>query len=326
MAYKYGQCSSMFELLDAIVETASKDSWSVIRSYKLTYNSVSRQGGVLLKGVGDGNDAIYIEICVNPNDVTEFIIDASAGSDVNLEIWEQPGSIQQWVKVEDNETTGLPEYSYTEKQNGKDVTINRKIPSLSITDNERFNYFIFSDTYRVIVVCKLSIDYQSMYLGFINPVSSEKQYPYPMYVAGNNIVDNKRWPHTLTNSFIFPTEGTGYLRRADGTWREFEFPYSTSLDYRSVGALFPYDCNNTSLVPNYEEATTTETNFLLIPIILHTNNPLDMNGLLRGVYWISGTRDIATEQIVVINNVQYMVFDSGNIRGNNSYFCIQVEA
>ena len=152
MAYKYGQCSSMFELLDAIVETASKDSWSVIRSYNLTYNSVSRQGGVLLKGVGDGNDAIYIEICINPNDVTEFIIDASAGSDVNLEIWEQPGSIQQWVKVEDNETTGLPEYSYTEKQNGEDVTINRKIPSLSITDNERFNYFIFSDTYRVIVV------------------------------------------------------------------------------------------------------------------------------------------------------------------------------
>lgn len=314
MAYQYGQVSNMFDLLDTIITVSAKDSWSVLRSYNLTYNNVSRVGGVLLKGTGDGNDSIYMEIGINPTDFTMFIIDSSAGSDVNLELWEQPGSIQQVNKVEDDESTGNAVYT------------NTTVPSFSIVDNERFNYFIFSNTYRIIVVCKLSIDYQSMYVGFINPISSEKQYPYPMYVAGNNVIGHAKWPSNLTNSFIFPTGGTGYLRRADGTWRAFEFPYSENLDYASVGALFPYDCNNTALIPNYAEEATTETNFLLIPVILHTTSPIDMNGILRGVYWISGTRDIATEQVLVINNVQYMVFDSGNVRGNNSYFCVQIES
>lgn len=313
MSYKYGQASSMFELLDNIVETAALDGWTNIRSYNLTYNSVSRLGGVLLKGTGDGNDAIYIEIGVNPDDFTEFIIDSAAGADANLEIWEQPGSIQQWNKIEDDEVTGLAVYA------------DKKVPSFSITDNERFNYFIFSNSYRIIVICKLAIDYQSMYLGFINPISSEKQYPYPMYVAGNNTVSHLKWPGNLTSSFIFPTGGSGYLRRADGVWREFSFPYSTNLDYTSQGALYPYDCNNTSLVSNYTSVVSTDVNFLIMPVMLHTSNPIDINGALRGVYWISGTRDIATEQIVVIDNVQYMIFDSGNIRGTNSYFCVQIE-
>jgi len=62
-----------------------------------------------------------------------------------------------------------------------------------------------------------------------------------------------------------------------------------------------------------------------MPILLHTNDPIDVNGMIRGCYWISGTRDVAAEQIVVINGNQYMIFDAGQNRGNNSYFCIQIE-
>ena len=62
-----------------------------------------------------------------------------------------------------------------------------------------------------------------------------------------------------------------------------------------------------------------------MPIILHTNNPIDLNGLLINAYWISGTRDVATEQLVVIDGKQYMIFDAGQSRGNNSYFCILIE-
>lgn len=313
MSYRYGQVTSMFELLDNIVEVAQGDSWEIKRSYNLMYEGASRLGGVIMRGIGDGNDNLYIHIGINPANFTEFIIDSSAGLDNELEIWEQPGSIHQWNKVDDDVNTGLPVY--------KDA----RIPSFSITDNEQFNYFIFSNTYRIIVVCKLSIDYQSMYLGFLNPVSSERQYPYPMYVAGNNILGKPAWPSNLTSSYVFPTKGSGWLRRADGVWREFEAPYSENISANSLGALFPYDCNNTSLVPNYTEEVTTDVDFLLMPVILHTNNPVDMNGLLRGTYWISGTRDVAAEQIVVIDGNQYMIFDAGQTRGNNSYFCVLIE-
>lgn len=313
MSYRYGQVTSMFELLDNIVEVAQGDSWEIKRSYNLTYNGASRIGGVILRGVGDGNDNLYIHIGINPANFKEFIVDSSAGLDSELEIWEQPGSIHQWNKVDDDVATGLPVYE------------DAKIPSFSITDNEQFNYFIFSNTYRIIVVCKLSIDYQSMYLGFLNPISSERQYPYPMYIAGNNVVGAVGWPSNITPSFVFPTKGSGWLRRADGVWRMFEAPYSANISPNSLGALFPYDCNNTSLVPNYTEEVTTDVDFLLMPIILHTNNPIDLNGLLINAYWISGTRDVAAEQLVVIDGKQYMIFDAGQARGNNSYFCILIE-
>lgn len=313
MSYRYGQVTSMFELLDNIIDVAQSDSWEIKRSYNLTYNGTSRVGGVILRGVGDGNDNLYVHIGINPANFKEFIVDSSAGLDSELEIWEQPGSIHQWNKVDDDVATGLPVY--------KDA----KIPSFSITDNEQFNYFIFSNTYRIIVVCKLSIDYQSMYLGFLNPISSERQYPYPMYIAGNNVVGATGWPSNVTSSFVFPTKGSGWLRRADGVWRMFEAPYSANISPNSLGALFPYDCNNTSLVPNYTEEVTTDVDFLLMPIILHTNNPVDLNGLLINTYWISGTRDVAAEQLVVIDGKQYMIFDAGQSRGNNSYFCILIE-
>lgn len=313
MSYRYGQVTSMFELLDNIIDVAQNDSWEIKRSYNLTYNGTSRVGGVLLRGIGDGNDNLYIHIGINPVNFKEFIVDSSAGLDNELEIWEQPGSIHQWNKVDDDVATGLPVYT------------DAKIPSFSITDNEQFNYFIFSNTYRIIVVCKLSIDYQSMYLGFLNPISSERQYPYPMYIAGNNVVGATGWPSNITPSFVFPTKGSGWLRRADGVWRMFEVPYSANISPNSLGALFPYDCNNTSLVPNYTEEVTTDVDFLLMPIILHTNSPIDLNGLLINAYWISGTRDVAAEQLVVIDGKQYMIFDAGQARGNNSYFCILIE-
>lgn len=313
MSYRYGQVTSMFELLDNIIDVAQNDSWEIKRSYNLTYNGTSRVGGVILRGVGDGNDNLYVHIGINPANFKEFIVDSSAGLDSELEIWEQPGSIHQWNKVDDDVATGLPVY--------KDA----KIPSFSVTDNEQFNYFIFSNTYRIIVVCKLSIDYQSMYLGFLNPISSERQYPYPMYIAGNNVVGATGWPSNVTPSFVFPTKGSGWLRRADGVWRMFEAPYSANISPNSLGALFPYDCNNTSLVPNYTEEVTTDVDFLLMPIILHTNSPIDLNGLLINAYWVSGTRDVAAEQLVVIDGKQYMIFDAGQARGNNSYFCILIE-
>lgn len=313
MSYRYGQVTSMFELLDNIIDVAQNDSWEIKRSYNLTYNGTSRVGGVLLRGIGDGNDNLYIHIGINPVNFKEFIVDSSAGLDNELEIWEQPGSIHQWNKVDDDVATGLPVYT------------DAKIPSFSITDNEQFNYFIFSNTYRIIVVCKLSIDYQSMYLGFLNPISSERQYPYPMYIAGNNVVGATGWPSNITPGFVFPTKGSGWLRRADGVWRMFEAPYSANISPNSLGALFPYDCNNTSLVPNYTEEVTTDVDFLLMPIILHTNSPIDLNGLLINAYWISGTRDVAAEQLVVIDGKQYMIFDAGQARGNNSYFCILIE-
>ena len=59
--------------------------------------------------------------------------------------------------------------------------------------------------------------------------------------------------------------------------------------------------------------------------MLQTNDPIDVNGILRGVYWISGTRDLDAERILTWNNEQYIAFDTKQMRSNNSYFCIKLE-
>lgn len=310
MAYTYGQATNLCALMEDIITCCTTEGWNILDQSNVTYEGESRIGQVLFQADGDGNDNIYILLKINPLDFNTMILDAPAGYDVHLKYWEQPGGLHQWNKIDEDNSTGDPIYA------------SKQIPSLRIYDKQRFDYFIFVNQYRLIIVLKLVIDYQSAYIGFLNPISSERQYPYPMYVAGNSLVSRT---NIVTGSFVFPTQGTGWLRRADGTWRAFENPYSENISATTQGALFPYISNNKSLVPNYTSRTTTDVNFLLIPVLLYTNNPADSCGLLREVFWISGTRDVAAEQIVVVDNVSYMVFDSRDIRGNNSYFCIKIE-
>ena len=314
MGYVYGQSTNLCTLLENIATACTDEGWIIVEQSDIMYEGVSRLGHVLFRADGDGNDNIYISLTINPEDFNVLILDGPAGYDANLKFWEQPGSLHQWNKIDEDNATGLPMYSSS--------SAIYKIPSLRIYDKERFDYFLFINHHRLIIVLKLVIDYQSAYLGFINPISSERQYPYPMYVAGNSLVASDS---ILTGSFVFPTQGTGWLRRADGTWRAFECPYSTNIAANTDGAMFPYVANNTSLVPNYTSRTTIDVNFLLLPVLAYTNNPTDSCGIFREVYWISGTRDVAAEQIVVVDGVNYMVFDSRDSRGNNSYFCIRIE-
>lgn len=58
--------------------------------------------------------------------------------------------------------------------------------------------------------------------------------------------------------------------------------------------------------------------------MLQTNNPVDVCGLLRDCYWISGTRDIDAERILVYDGEQYIVFDTQQDRGPNTYFAIKM--
>lgn len=322
MGYLHGQATNLCSLLDDIIALCTNEGWEIVLQEDVIYEEETRVGTVLLKAKGDGNDNIYSLLRINPDDFNVMILDTPAGYDEHLAYWEQPGGLHQWNKIDEDNDTGKPMYSYTTGSGQSSHKVNVQIPSLRIYDKQRFDYFLFVNNYRLIIVLKLVIDYQSAYIGFLNPISSERQYPYPVYVAGNSLVASD---NIVTGSFVFPTAGTGWLRRADGTWRSFEQPYSENISATTQGVLFPYVCNNKQLVPNFTNRTTTDVNFLLIPVLMYTNNPTDSCGLLREVFWISGTRDVAAEQIVVVDNVQYMVFDNRDMRGNNSYFCIKIE-
>lgn len=305
MAYVSGEASSIYDVIEKLDEMLVKVGWTQHMVQKVSYNNNDRLMHCIWEGTGDGNDKIFLQALVDTKTNARMYLDSCAGYDQYLMLWEQPGSIQQWLKISHQGEIGLQ-------------------PAYTTAKDERFVYWIFVDTYRAIIVTRMSIVYESMYIGFINPIASERQYPYPMYIAGNGTSQGGVWPNNTQGSFLFPNGGSGYLRRADGTWRRFDF--NTSYNYKTVGTVFPYNAKNEKLIPNYrEDGQVEQNNFLLIPVMLQTNDPIDVNGILRGVYWISGTRDLDAERILTWNNEQYIAFDTKQMRGTNSYFCVKLE-
>ena len=65
-------------------------------------------------------------------------------------------------------------------------------------------------------------------------------------------------------------------------------------------------------------------NFILIPVILHTFKPIDICGIMQDVCWVSGTRDVSSEQLLTFNSDSYIIFDTKTSRSENSYFAIKM--
>ena len=308
MAYKVGYASTTYGLLKEINDFMTKNGWVVLDSKTTTFNGQTVPCYYVWQGSGDGNDKIYLQMKIYDDDPKKIVLDSLAGFDKNLYYFEQPGSIQQWLKATD------------------EIRVDQ--PAFSLPANELFYFWIFVDSYRLIVVTRMSIEYHSMYMGFIEPIASERQYSYPMYICGNTtFIRGADWNDCEHPSFVFPYRGSGMLRRIDGTWREFE-SRATMPDPNQQGSVFPYTAQNKQLIPNYKgksDSSVAQDNFLLLPIIMRTENPVDMSGLLRGCYWISGTRDLSAEQTFVCNDMTYIVFDTKQYRNSNSYFCIEMK-
>ena len=158
-------------------------------------------------------------------------------------------------------------------------------------------------------------------------MAGERQYPYPGYSAANTSVKGAEWTsNDSSGSFLFPYNNSGFLRRADGVWRSFSSRHLEPDPY-STGTVFPYNTHNKKLIPNYKgagDSSIVQDNFLLLPVILQTTNPIDMCGILRDVYWVSGTRDLSAEQTFECEGSTYMCFDTKQFRDSNSYFCIKM--
>lgn len=303
--YVTGEGSTIFDVIEAMDTLLQDVGWVRQVITTTTYDSRTRTSSCIWMGQGNGTDKIYIQARIPEGSIRDMYLDSMAGYDPKLYYFEQPGSLQQWLKSE-----------------GEAEVLQ---PMFTVTGDERFYYWLIADTYRIVGIARMSIVYESFHAGFLNPIASERQYPYPMYIAGNGVATRGSWPSNQPGTFIFPNSNSGWLRRADGTWRAFAATVpNPSPD--TQGTVFPYNAHNQLLIPNFKKDDAIEQdNFLLIPVMLQTNDPIDVNGLIRDVYWISGTRDVAAEQILIYNGEQYIVFDTKQMRGPNTYFCIKLE-
>ena len=338
MAYVTGTATTIYALLTAVntLVTTGLDvatNWTLERSSEVN----GEKSECIWRGVGKGQDKIYVgaRVVLDAGEASGRLeLNGFAGYDAKLDWADQPSAITKSI-------------------------VNGELPTLPLTNNATFSYWIFVNSQRIIITVKMATQYESAYLGFFNPVSVERQYPYPMVIAGSaiggqhwSVVDNTRGsialPATSANNATvitsyqdyFPVDNkesnkcTMRVRLPDGRWKgsaskgNVVVNGATILKYFPFAPLstFPYTCGQSKLSTIYKQTTGGQVieDYILFPVTLVQNYPNNILGDLDGVYFISGTKDIATEQVLIFGGMQYIVFDTMNTRGANSYFVVRL--
>jgi len=287
---------------------------------------------VILRGSGNsGTDEIYIGIAALDfgSGVTQWDIRGFTGFQQNVVFYEQPGI--------------SPVGSY--------VPLN----------NASIRHWFFIDGRRIIGIFRMGGTYTNMYLGFINQFGTALQYPYPLLVMGCSSSPQLFSSSTIAISgMVDPinittggTNGPGYIRTPDGTWRGIANSSGTSLRLSNHGlVVWPAgrsqssnaNFNMTDFIPGTGNPGTPESimkqtpnsartsgfEFPIISTIITQTTPTEqLLGEMSGVYWVGTlTEDIGqaiSEDQYDDNGQIYHLFQNGNRTDHWAYFLIKEE-
>lgn len=183
-------------------------------------------------------------------------------------------------------------------------------------------YWFVADGRRVIVVAKISTQYEIAYLGFLDPYFSPEQLPYPLAIGGAlafgpSIPDwsstDFRWSN-ITNkhralthsdpgiSSDFQTETRQMRARIwGGGWLGYDGTVNDGIPYPSAARhmIWPYCCGLTLLDKNLDDGYT------LWPVMLNAGTPNTM-GELRGIRCITG-QGLTAETLTRHGSIDWMV-------------------
>lgn len=279
-------------------------AWQLIRPATVAdfaavpYNSITGVGGeLILKGVGDGEDEIYIGIQIKNNgDQTDIRLNGYAGYDPGLEWFEQPGCI----------------YHNT-------------LPIIPLADNNRLMCWLSVNPSRFILAVQLSTQYELAYIGFVKTVSVERQYPYPL-VIGGSAFDGVSWADLSDNhSVCINPGGAGErtslrIRRPDGRWRAGQNkganPTTGNL------CVWPQNTSPTNVLTVLDNSLTIE-NVIMFPILLYECDQPGIVGQFDGIYFIGNREDLSAKDTLIHEGKPYKVFNNVNRRDNDEYFAFE---
>lgn len=336
MACLESNATGIKELFDKLVNFltdagnfANGNQWEMLSPSVLVGQSTNPDTGeinpgteeVILKGKGGGTDSIYVGMKIERSQhQQDIVLNGYAGFDQHLEWWEQPGAI--WHK---------------------------KLPIIPLAEDVAMNFWITANTKRFILVVEMSSQYESAYVGLMKPISIERQYAYPLVIAGSYIQGGK-WTSRSSghNAFFNPGSDTysgigDYntalpaengeentssfrLRRPDGTW-------VSAININNAGktmgfehlCLWPYNTNPKETYTVYrkkDEISKLEDN-MMYEIKLYESYPVGNIGVLDGAYFVGNRVDLAAKDTIVYKDRTYKVFNNIFRREDDSYVAIE---
>lgn len=322
MATHNATASSVPELLQSIAafltseaEFGTGNAWQLMRPG--TLEDVTDE--VILKGVGDGQDAIYIGLKIKQGAASgqqDIVLNGFAGYDPGLTWEEQPGGINH-----------------------------AKLPTLALVAGIYMTYWISANTSRVIIIVEMSSQFECAYLGLMKPVAVERQYPYPM-VIGGSYIEGGIWTNNGPGHSAFTNPGSDSyaglgnfgaapvdhaeenttslrVRRPDGSWRSGlnRNKDNTAMKFEKL-CIWPTNVEPVRTLTVYDSSLTIE-NVIMYPFLLYESHPVGLIGQLDGLYWIGNREDLAAKDSIIYNDKVYKVFCNVFRRDNDQYFAIE---
>ncbi len=213
-------------------------------------------------------------------------------------------------------------------------------PTYVPLQNVSMNYWFFANARRVIVVVRTGAAYQFMYAGFINPYTTESEWPYPLAICGSTSDQDQIFnDNTLSYATLpHPGSATGndspvMIRFVDGQWYEFlnfrgtSSEINSDTDLRNIWPLAPTSSNNydaidqltagstfNNLIRNASAGGTPTAQFgfspgspSIVPVYPATAFMIDPSeqflGEFDGVYWISAGGGVVSEDVLTDSSV-----------------------
>jgi hypothetical protein len=180
-------------------------------------------------------------------------------------------------------------------------------PSLTLADDTMY-YWIYSNQQRIIVVAKVSSNYESCYLGFGRRFGNPGDYPFPMLVGGSN---SRSYSHVSTSDYHTWFISTQRLENNYNVWLFDPTPNVVSwigLTSQNRGTyVIPYD----SWQDQSDLAPTNNGRRLFIPCY-YTKYADDSSACyfdLDGIYLAVGT-SMQSEDLVNYDGKRYRIFQN----------------
>lgn len=298
MACFNGTANTVQELFYSIVtfltdnsNFAGQNAWTIVSPEVFGQNSRE----VILKGMGDGQDEIYVGMKIEPQGSGQenIVLNGFAGFDPGLAWYEQPGAIPETVKL----------------------------PCVPLAKDVFMTFWLAANTSRFVFVVEMSNHYESAYIGFIQPIAVERQYPYPLVIGGSAVSGTAWNSRDNTHSFFLKPVANGNgcsslcLRRPDGVWK---FGGSTLK-------VWPTDTSPVDTFTVYQENDDDSVmkEHMQFTVLLYETNPVGMIGEFMGLYFIGNRADLAAKDNVIHQDKVYKVFNNVFRRDDDAYFTME---
>lgn len=304
MAYYNGTAGNHIGLFNAMRTNLLANSWTADRDIT--------DDELIVHGPGSGTDAIYIGIKVYTDDVNNnyaLYLNAYTGYNSATTFFNQPGA-------------ACP-----------DTTHRLAIPLLksSPNDNTALKYWMSINGRRLVVVAKIGVTYQHMYLGWFLPYAVTGEYPYPIMAGGSTVFRNNGgnagqpykssdsaslvsayWkPIDLSSNFgeITGLNTTLTIREPNGYWNKLynklagNFNMSSEGTWPYISALENTQGNVSNLRPNIDGG------YSLQPIMMFDSSSKMFYGELDGLRHVSGY-NLNSESTITISSDTWIVFQN----------------